>query len=250
MFVPEGKYIRAGLGLVRDVGERAVDTILAERARSLFTSLGDFCRRLGPAINRKAIDHLIRVGAFDAFGWTRPGHLLALQGHWDVSRRESERCSPGQLGLIEAGIVHDTPGYCPPEFSEAERQAMEHELLGFYLTSHPLQRHMQTLERLGVMPAAGVAECEHGQEVFIAGCPGAARGHRTRDGKRMMFATLEDLAGRADLVLFPSVLQQYGQRIGERAPVLVWGRVDRTEDEPTVIVRKVAPIGPDAASGC
>lgn len=244
LFTAEGPHIRAGLALVRDVGERAVQAILSERARGCFVSLGDFCRRLGGTLSRKAVDHLIRVGAFDPFGGTRPGMLLALQGLWETGRRAGSRGFPGQLGLLGGGEPAGAGiGYCPPEFPERERQEMEHDLLGFYLTSHPLDPHVPLLRRLGVMPAAEVAECDHGAEVFLGGCPGAARGHRTRDGKRMLFATLEDLGGRADLVVFPTALQKYGPLLADRIPILVWGQVDRTEDEPTVIVRKVAALG-------
>ncbi len=89
--------------------------------------------------------------------------------------------------------------------------------------------------------AADVGELEHGDAVFLCGCVGAARGNRTRDGKRMLFATLEDKQGRADLVVFPTVLQKYGHLFAANndRPLLVWGRIDRTEQEPTVIVRKV-----------
>ncbi|HCT37861.1 MAG TPA: DNA polymerase III subunit alpha [Firmicutes bacterium] len=264
LFTPEGGSIRAGLGLVRDLGEKAVAAILAERKRSDYRSFADFCSRMSGALSKKAITHLIKVGAFDCFGGTRPGKLLALQGLWDSGRKEAEaeraRLMQGQLALPGAermdwtdmtagaqgadrrGRVCDAfVSYSPPEFSDAERLKMERELLGFYLTSHPLDSYEEAIRALGVRSAADVGELEHGDAVFLCGCVGAARGNRTRDGKRMLFATLEDKQGRADLVVFPTVLQKYGHLFAANndRPLLVWGRIDRTEQEPTVIVRKV-----------
>lgn len=251
LFTPEGRFIRAGLGLICDVGDRAARAIMAERARGEFASLGDFCRRLGGTLSRKVVANLVRAGAFDSFGGTRPGMLLAFEGLWQAGREEAGRVrtSPGQLQLPGAGVVSQDLGYCPPEFSKSERQEMERDLLGFYLTSHPLEPFVTTLERLGVMEVAGVSDCDHGESVFLGGCLGGMRGHRTRDGKRMMFAFIEDMSGRADLVIFPTVLQKHGPLISERRPLLVWGQVDRTEEEPTVVVRRVQEMKEELRRG-
>jgi DNA polymerase-3 subunit alpha len=259
LFTPEGGSIRAGLGFVRDLGEKAVAAILAERECGEYQSFADFCGRMSGALSKKAITHLIKVGAFDSFGGTRPGKLLALQGLWDSGRKAAERARlmPGQLTLLGAecvgqvckesgrdkanGVQEVGVEYCPPEFSASERLKMERELLGFYLTSHPLDPYEEAIRKLGALPAPDVAELEHGDTVFLCGCVGAVRGNRTRDGKRMLFATLEDKQGRADLVIFPTVLQVYGHLFADYdgEPLLVWGRIDRTEQEPTVIVRRV-----------
>jgi len=278
LFIPEEGSIRAGIGLVQDLGEKAVTAILAERERSEYRSFTDFCSRMSGVLSKKAIANLIKVGAFDCFGGTRPGKLLALQGLWDSGRKAAERARmmPGQLMLPGAervgrmygandarkaagatradldaahtGAATHTDaaiGHCPPEFSASERLRMERELLGFYLTSHPLDPYEEAIRGLGALPAPDVAELEHGDTVFLCGFIGAMRGNRTRDGKRMLFATLEDKQGRADLVVFPTVLQEYGHLFAtnttnnDDGPLLVWGRIDRTEQEPTVIVRKV-----------
>ncbi|MGE5527756.1 MAG: DNA polymerase III subunit alpha [Patescibacteria group bacterium] len=249
-FCPEGGAIRAGLCLVRDLGAQGVAAILRERRRGGFRSLGDFCLRLrGRGVSARAIANLIRAGAFDEFG-PRAAQLLELHTVWTKGRGRAKARPPGQLALFGGKELEPAaPAYpAMPEYGEDVRREMEREVLGFYLTSHPLERCRAMLEGVAVTEIESLEEDDGACEVILCGLAGGIRGHRTRQGKRMLFANLEDLTGQVELVFFPAALERYGHLLQGGEPLVVWGRPDRGGDRASVRVdrvRRLADLGRD-----
>ncbi|MGE5551703.1 MAG: DNA polymerase III subunit alpha, partial [Bacteroidota bacterium] len=241
-FRPEGPNIRAGFVMVRDLGARGIASVLRERtAHGPFASLGDFCQRLrGSGVTARAIANLIRAGAFDCFGG-RAAQLLELHTVWTKGKVKARSRRSGQLSLfdVEALAPARARGQSPPEYGEDTRREMEREVLGHYLTHHPLEKYRPLMARLEVAAVEALAEEGGPDQVLLCGLIGGIRSHRTRQGQRMAFANLEDLTGQAELVVFPSALERYGHLLRSGAPLLVWGRLDRTAERISVKVERV-----------
>ncbi|MGE5599082.1 MAG: DNA polymerase III subunit alpha, partial [Bacteroidota bacterium] len=241
-FRPEGPAIRAGLLLVRDLGARGIAAILREReAGGPFRSLGDFCTRLRQkGVTARATANLIRAGAFDAFG-PRAAQLMELHTVWTRGGRRARTGRPGQLALFapEEAPPAAPLGAAPPEFGPEARLEMEREVLGHYLTRHPLEKYRPALAGLEITAVEDLAEEGRSDLVLLCGLINGLRSHRTRQGQRMLFATLEDLTGQVELVVFPSVLERQGRLLEPGVPLLVWGRVDRTAEQLSVRVERL-----------
>ena len=208
-FQPEGPVIRAGLLMVKDLGARGTAAILRERERGPFRSLGDFYLRLQGRVTARAIANLIRAGAFDALG-PRNAQLLELHTVWTKGKTKARNKRPGQLQLFaetELGPAKATPDL--PEYGEETRRELEREVLGCYLNQHPLERYRPLWEGLKITEVEALTEEAGPDQVLLCGLVGGFRSHRTRQGQRMLFATLEDLTGQAELVIFPSVLASH-----------------------------------------
>ncbi|HEB54437.1 MAG TPA: DNA polymerase III subunit alpha [bacterium] len=226
--------IRIGLGCVRGVGERTVDRILTARsAGGPFRSLLDLLQRARPA--RHELENLIRVGACDAFGVTRPELLWRLQvATTPRAQRASARAAVSARSALFADAVQPKPVEFPqlPEFDDQRRAAAELRLLGFTLGSHPVD----VLWRRGELPAMrSCVPCgkvhEHvGRTVRVCGFAVAFRGHAVRHGARggdgMCFVTVEDGSGIVEATLFPSVYQRCGGLLQGRGPFVFAGKVE------------------------
>ena len=249
-FRPEAGAIRAGLIMIKDLGARGTGAILRERAtHGDFCSLGDFYARLsGKSLTERAIANLIRAGAFDAFGG-RTAQLLELHTVWTKRGSKARKREGGQLGLFDPEAIHAVLPKTPavPEYGEEAHREMEREVLGFYLTQHPLEKYRPLLQQLHLTTADDLAEERTVDRVLLCGLLGALRSHRTRSGRRMLFAGLEDLTGQIDLVVFPTVLERYGHLLQGGEPLLFWGRPDYTGDKVSVkieCVRRLTPVPP------
>jgi DNA-directed DNA polymerase III PolC len=226
--------IRVGLRVVHGLGERTVEALRsARRAGGPFRSLEDLWQRVRPA--RDELVNLIRAGACDAFGVSRPELLWRLQvactqkGQPALLRSAAAAGGGRQAGELFPEALAARPVVYPalPEFDEARRTADELRLFGYALGSHPVD----VLWRSGALPqVAAAVPCaalpqQVGQRVLVCGFAVAFRGHRS-DGGAMQFVTLEDGTGIVEATLFPRVHQQYGGLLAGRGPFLVRGVVE------------------------
>jgi DNA-directed DNA polymerase III PolC len=221
--------VRIGLGAVRGLGERTVQAILTARAAGgPFRDLLDFLRRVQPA--RDEAEHLIEVGACDAFGVTRPELLWRLSVAMSpAGQRVAERTAAAQRGLLFADAAAPRVVDYPVlrDFDEARRSDAELRLLGFTLGSHPvdvLWRRGQLPELRDCVPC-GRLEQYVGRSVRICGYAVAYRGHRNETGG-MCFVTIEDGTGIVEATLFPAVHQKVGGVLQGRGPFVVRGSVE------------------------
>jgi len=247
--VEEG--IRFGLAAIRNVGAAAVEHILERRrAHAAYTSLDDFTGDVDPrVVNRKLLESLTHAGAFDSLGWNRAQLIQALPQALDgAARRHADRLS-GQVGLFDslaAGEVVAALHTTPPdvdEFPLRERLAREKELLGFYVTGHPLSDYRELIERLDCAALAELGTVENRTRVKVAAIIAGVRNRLTRKtNERMAVLELDDGRDTIEAVVFPRSYRECGSVIEKDLPVLAVAGVDRRDERPKLIIDALVPL--------
>jgi DNA polymerase III subunit alpha len=254
--------IRFGLGAVKNVGLGPVQVILQARGDRPFKDINDFAHRVDlRAVGKRPLECLVRVGALDSFG-PRLAVLQALDRLVSVSSAHFRAKEMGQMslfgpqnGLIEeinlpgqgyagqgyAGQGYAGQGYAgKQEYTERREQLnWERELIGLYISDHPLNPVMDTLTQVVTHFSGQLSEALPSERVRVAGLITHIRPHQTRAGKAMGFVTLEDIQGTIELVVFPRTWEQQSGALEFDRIVLVEGRVDAEGSEPKVLVDKI-----------
>jgi len=253
--VAEGN-ICFGLSAIKGCGGAAAGAIAAERAaRGPYRSLFDFCERLDPGtVNRAAVESLIKAGAFDSLGARRAQLFAALDRALQAGAAAATDRRSGQLGLF-GGPQYDQPEAGSinlpevPEWEQRDRLAKEKEVLGFYLSSHPLAEHRQTLAAYCSHTSVEAAELKHRAEVMLGGMLSAIKLAHTKNPKpgspsRYAMFDLEDTEGLIRCIVWPDQFVNYEQQIKPDAIVVVRGVVDRRpgSEEANLIVNEIIPL--------
>jgi DNA polymerase-3 subunit alpha len=252
-FTPVAEGIRFGLAGVKNVGEGAIESILQAREEGeAFESLADFARRVdGRKVNRRVVESLVKCGAFDSLHPNRATVWAGLDAALESGAAAQRDREIGQESLFgEAGDAVG-PAELPeqPPWTESERLAYEKEVLGFYVTGHPLQAHAPLLGRFTDTRATTAGE-KVGREVRVGGIVTALRETRTRRGQTMAFGTLEDLEGSFELVIFADTYATHRDLLrrslsGEGAqgpvPLLASGSLESV-DPPKLLLRDLFPL--------
>jgi DNA polymerase III subunit alpha len=245
-FTPVGKDIRFGLTAVRNVGSNVVDAIAAARTeRGEFTSFSDFLQKV-PAVvcNKRTIESLIKSGAFDTLGRTRRAllarHEDAIDEVIDLKRNEAI----GQFDLFAGlGGDEDAPTSLSvdipelPEFDKKEKLAFEREMLGLYVSDHPLFGVEHVLAKAADCSIATLTRDDgrpDGATVTIAGLISGLQRKLTKNGSPWAIATVEDLGGAIEVLFFPQTYATVMHVLAEDLVVVVKGRVNRRDDIPTI----------------
>ena len=250
--------IRFGLDAVKNVGSAAVDAICTAREEGgRFTSIWDFCRRVDcRAVNKKAIEALVKCGALDSTGATRTGMLSVLEQAQGAGQKSQQDALLGQSSIFD--LEEPAPGGAPsagaPELPvpplEDERpqlNAWEKETLGLFLSSHPLKEVRAALRAKVECSLADLRERRDGESVTVGGMVTECKRIRTRKGDPMMFATLDDLEGSVEMLVFNSAYAANAEKVETDGVVLVRGRVDHKEaGEVKLIAQDVEPFRPSA----
>jgi DNA polymerase-3 subunit alpha len=255
--VVEGN-IRFGLDAVKGVGYAAVEAI--KRAREdagNFTSLWDFCERVDArTVNKRAIEALIKCGAFGSTGDTRRGMLDVLDSAQAAGQRAQQDAQMGQGSIFDlAGFGDASPLAAPSypaipaiEYERNDLLAMEKESIGIFISEHPLKRVREALKVKTDCSCDKVFDQRDGEWVKVGGMITESKKIRTRSGTTMMFATLDDLDGSVELMVFEKSLEAAEKVIAADAIVLVRGRVDHKEaGKVCVIVQDVEAFDPTDA---
>jgi DNA polymerase-3 subunit alpha len=249
-FTPVAGGIRFGLAGVKNVGEGAIESILSVRSEGgAFKSLVDFaCRIDGRKVNRRVVESLVKCGAFDSIEANRAKIWAGLDAALEGGAAAQRDREIGQVNLFgdaaEGGpAAPELPDAAP--WTEQERLGYEKEVLGFYVTGHPLESFAPVLARFNDTTAAAAAE-KVGREVRVGGLITSLRETRTRKGQTMAFGTLEDLEGSFDLVIFADPYARLREvlkkaldadsQAGRTMPLLVSGTLESV-DPPKVLVR-------------
>jgi DNA polymerase-3 subunit alpha len=252
-FVVSGGDIRFGLDAVKNVGYTAVGKIIEAREKDgPFASIWDFCARVDArAVNKKAIESLIKCGAFDSTGATRKGMLEVLGQAQSAGAKTQEDALSGQASIFDLGDqVTAAPrlAHAPipaDEHDRTELLRMEKETLGIFLSSHPLADVRDLLRKRVDCPLAELAQKPDGAWVTVGGLITQAKRIRTKSGEPMMFATLDDLDGQVELLIFNSAYATNEAKTGVDKRVIVRGRVDHKErGETKLVVQEVEPFEP------
>ncbi len=227
-----GKYaIRFGMGAIKNVGEGAVQVILDARAAGRgepFKSLDDFCQRVDlRQVGKRALECLIKVGAVDHFG--KRGQMLeGLDQIVNASAAHFRAVEMGQLTLF--GGASGFAGVALPkvkvEVSRREMLGWEKELIGLYVSDHPLQPVMDELQNIVTHYSLELNEELDGKPVVMAGVVVHLRGHQTKKGDPMGFVSVEDLQGHLELVVFPKVWKDVSKWLAPEQIVIIRGKVD------------------------
>jgi DNA polymerase III subunit alpha len=234
-FSVAGDTIRFGLAAIKNVGESAMESILLTRAQEgAFKALDDFCVRVDlRLVNRRVIESLIKAGAFDSLGLPR-AHLLAqtdaaLEGGQRVQRDRAEGQGSFFDDLLPKAPVPTRAEPLAPvadEWPDDQRLAYEKEVLGFYVSGHPLAQYAPLVESLGVTTTADLASKGHGAKVTLMGHVAALKETATKSGNRMAFLTLEDMTGTVEVTVFPEPFKAAAPFLRGREPLIVRGRVE------------------------
>jgi len=243
-----GTTIRFGLAAVKNVGEGAAEAIIeARNSLGAFTSLFDFCERVDlRKVNRRVVENFIKCGAFDSLGMTRASSLEALSPALEAGaayQREKEQGQESLFGRLEvSGGRFDPATFDVPEWPRSQLLQYEKEVLGFYLTGHPLREYVDELNRYVSEPISELPQVEEGKTVRIGGMVSATREVTTRNGEKMGFITIEGLDGLVEVVVFSKPYAQYLKQVQEEEPVIVLGKLERNEDRVKVIAEEVCPL--------
>lgn len=240
--VSDKPNIRFGLGAIKNVGEGAVKPIIEERlASGKFTDLNDFSRRVDlRAVGKRALEGLIKVGAMDSFG-NRASLLAALDRIVAISSNHFRAADAGQMSLFGAatGIIEEIQ---LPEVKDVDKREMlnwERELIGLYISDHPLNEYQATLAKIVSYFSGQLSEANHEEKVRIAGLITGVRPYTTKTGKPMGFVQLEDIQGTVELVLFPKTWEQSREKLTVGQIVIVEGKVDQGSTPPKILVDTV-----------
>lgn len=250
-FTVVGGTIRFGLAAIRNVGEAAIQSTLATReAKGPFVSLADFCARVdGRLVNRRVVESLIKAGAFDSLGVSRAHLLATLDRAMETGQRRQRDRLEGQGSFFDlmggAGRAPDEPAADEPPIPEWEpdqRLAYEKEVLGLYLSGHPLARFREEADRLRATPLGDLGQKAVGARLTLLGQVSALKEIPTKSGERMAFATLEDMSGSVELTVFPAPFKAAAGLLRSREPIVVRGRMDETEKGRVVLAEEIRPL--------
>jgi DNA polymerase-3 subunit alpha len=241
---PDGtSAIRFGLGAIKNVGHAPVDAILQARGSQPFADINDLARRVDlRAVGKRSLECLIKVGALDAFG-SRPALLAGLDLITSISGAHFRAADMGQMSLFGAhtGVTEEiTLPKVAAEVSRREILNWERELIGLYVSDHPLSPVMDVLTEAVTHFSGQLAEAAHEEKVRVAGLVTRMRPHQTKTGKMMGFVTLEDVQGNIELVVFPRTWEQYAEAFEIDRVLLIDGKVDAQSGDPKVLVDTVS----------
>lgn len=231
--------IRFGFGAVKNVGQGAVELILKARDQNgAFENLNDFARRVDlRAVGKRALECLIKVGAMDSFG-NRAALLASLDRIISISSNHFRAAEAGQMSLFGAatGVVDEIN---LPDVGNVDKREMlnwERELIGLYISDHPLTPYQKTFAQIVTYFSGQLGEAQHEEKARVAGLVTAVRPYMTKTNKPMGFVTLEDIQGNIELVLFPKTWGTYREKLSVGQIVIVEGKVDMNSAPPKVLV--------------
>jgi DNA polymerase-3 subunit alpha len=244
-FSAQGDTIPFGLSAIRNVGAGLVAHIVAEReANGPYTDFYDFCERVDPTVlNKRTIESLVKGGAFDALGHPRKGLCQVFEQIVDRVLERRRREAEGQYDLFGSApeIAFDDARVPIPdvEFDKLPRLAFEKEMLGLYISDHPLLGAERALKQHAETTVAEAREKREGEVAVVAGVITGLNRRYTKRGELMATFTLEDLQSTIDVWVFPKTMHEYGPVLADDAIVCVKGRLDLREDQPKLVAVEI-----------
>ena len=247
-FTVVGDKIRFGLAAVKNVGENAVQSIIAKREEKAYISFTDFYKRNdGKVLNKRAVESLIKCGAFDSLKVYRSQLMNVYEKIIDNINEDKKHKIEGQISLFqnmqESSIFRENlPDI--EEFEEDMKLALEKEILGLYITGHPLKKYEKLLVNKVSLDSSMIDNQEElkeigikdGSTVTVGGIITQKKNMLTKKNAMMCFLTLEDLYGSIDIVVFPNIYEKYGQLVNIDSTVLIKGKININEEQSSSII--------------
>jgi DNA polymerase III subunit alpha len=237
-FSVAGETIRFGLAAIKNVGEAAMESILRTRkADGPFLSLEDFCVRVDlRLVNRRVIESLIKAGAFDSLGLSRAHLLATTDAALETGQRQQRDKAEGQGSFFDlipeaAPAAKKEPTTVVAEWDPDQRLAFEKEVLGFYVSGHPLARFRDAAVLKGATPSGDLASRSSGSRVWLFGHVVALKETATKSGNRMAFVTLEDTEGTIEVTIFPEPFKAAAEQLRSREALWIRGRIDDSDNK-------------------
>ena len=253
-FTVEPEGIRFGLVAIKNIGRGFIQSVVREReSGGPFTGFQDFCQRMhGSEVNKRAVENLIRAGAFDCFGAHR-SQLVAVHDKLLDSIADSRRQNvEGQMDFFGMSQTKSQPQLSAlalpdiPEFPLEERMRQEREVAGLYLSGHPMNAYRAAARAAGAVPVGSINQdfaqeggptlYQDGQQITLAGIVSAYRTRTTRNNTLMAYATVEDDTSSIELLCFSRTLERFGRQLQEGSAVLVQGKLSVRDDKPPQIL--------------
>ena len=259
-FTVEKGKIRFGMAAVKNVGVSMIDSIVnIRKEKGEYKDFNDFCQKVpSKDLNKRAIESLIKSGAFDGFDANRAQLMSIHETVLDSVSKAKKKNVDGQIGLFDLGASENLamPSQRLPdlkEFNEKKKLAMEKETVGMYITGHPLAEYENILKdfistnsaelKEGVKSAENTPIFRDKQPVIVGGLVAEKSTKMTRNNNLMAFIRLEDLYGDLECVIFPNVYERYQPLIEEDQILLVKGTLDLKEDEePKILINKIKSV--------
>jgi len=262
-FTVEEDGIRFGLAAVKNIGRGFIQAVMREREDRPFSSLNDFCVRMnGGDMNKRAVENLIRSGAFDGFGAKRSQLIKVFETVMDSVASASRQNVEGQIDFFSMAAGDTAEPEPPreadlpdiPEFSQQELMNMEKEITGIYLSGHPMDQYRNEVKRLNAPAIAsilddfgqegGPTQFADGQRVTIAGVVTSSKTKTTKNNTLMAYVTVEDDTAAIELLCFSRTLDACGACLQENQAVVVKGKLSvRDEKAPQIMCDSAVPLG-------
>ena len=251
-FTPHGGAIRFGLAAVKNVGHTAIDSILTARKQfGAFRSFFEFCEQVDlRLINKRVLESLIKSGATDRLG--ARAQLMAVLDkaieRAQKTQRDADSGQHGLFGVFQNEVQHAVNGALPevPDWDEHQRLAAEKEVLGFFITGHPLEKYKSKLEDFHALDTEAIAALKHStgkDEVYAGGVLTGVRSLKSKRGEMYAQAVLEDMSGSVDVLVFPEAFRRLQEKLTLEVPVLVKGGVRIEEgSNPKLTVSEITPL--------
>ncbi|MBN1793840.1 MAG: DNA polymerase III subunit alpha [Candidatus Omnitrophica bacterium] len=243
--------IRFGLQAIKNVGHTAIESIVhAREEKGPFKTLFDFCERVDlRTVNRKVSESLIKSGAMDCFSLHRSQLMAALDKALELAGDLQKDRMKGQLSFFDQEVssgdfkssFYEIPSI--PEWPEHQILHFEKQLLGFYISGHPLARYSSLFQKYATHDYAGLFNAKDNEDVAVAGIIVKAKHTVTKaKNEKMAIVALEDLEGTVEVLVFPKTYLKCANHIRPNAVILVVGRVSLKEEEPKILANDIIPI--------
>lgn len=257
VFSVDGDAIRYGLSAIKSLGRPVIDAIVEERnSGGRFADIKDLVSRLsGREVNKRTIESFIKSGAFDSFGFTRKQMMIVYSGIMDSVSHEKKQAVSGQMSLFDMFEPEDKPvDVTVPdvgEYTMDERLAMEKEVLGIYVSGHPIDEYRELWSKnitnmtsdFEIDEETGECKVNENSHVIVGGIINDIRMRMTKTGQSMAYVTVEDLVGTVEVIVFPKTYMDFRKYITMDNKVFVTGGVDqRVEENAKVLARKIIPF--------
>ena len=249
-FSVDNGAIRYGLSAIKSVGRPVINALVEEReVNGEYRSLKDFIERLTGTVNKRAIENFIKAGALDCLEGNRRQKMLVYSQIVDSIAQEKKNSFAGQMSLFDLVSDEEKKEYeiRMPDVEEYDKEmilAFEKDVLGIYLSGHPLEKYRNIMEKMisakttDFQPdeESGIPKVYDGQKVIIGGMITEKTIKYTRNNKVMAFLTVEDLLGTVEIVVFPRDYEKWQSMLNEDARVFVQGRVNAEDDKPSKLI--------------
>ncbi|MDO4280317.1 MAG: DNA polymerase III subunit alpha [Peptococcaceae bacterium] len=248
-FTATDEGIRFGMCAIKSVGQHPVELICQAREEATFVSFQDFCTRveLGGTMNKRVIENLIKCGAFDSLGQGTRALLSVLDDCFAQGQQIQKMRNSNQMSLfdfVESPSANEVTVEIPEveEFAKAERLRLEKELLGIYVSGHPLEEYVEQMKQIASCRIEEIGETMDNANLTLCGLLTNIRMQTTKKGELMAYGLLSDLQGDIDLLIFPRTLPKVRDQLEENKACIVTGRVNIQDEDKKIFVETIAPL--------